>query len=93
MNEIVGELVALVGGKTGNRNPQNTTRTVNRPLVRDNHNAVPEHRAAKTGVKKPSKLAASDHLFHKIAGKPAAEAFAHKAIPLGEDDEMKGFNS
>ena len=94
MNDIVAELVALVGGKAGGRSAQSTGRATHRSPARAGRGAAQEqHSISRTNIKSPSRLAANDHIFHKIAGKPSSEGSIRQAIPLGEDDDMNGFNS
>ncbi len=94
MNDIVGELVALVGGAAGHQTTKRTVRTTTRHLNVNNRQetAQAENSPANSGKKNTSQLAASDHLFHKIAGKLVPEK-AEVAIPLSENDELRQFNS
>jgi methyl-accepting chemotaxis protein len=77
MNDIVGELIALVGGATRTTAPQQQHRnTSGRKLSKTDriyHNIAGG---------KPKKLQ-----------KPSAKSSVEKAIPLGDDDELDHFNS
>jgi len=94
MNDIVGELVALVGGAAGHRTAKGTVRKTTRRLnvKEDQSTAHGQTSPANSGKKQASQFAASDHIFHTIAGEPASEKAAHKAIPLGDEDGLEPFN-
>jgi methyl-accepting chemotaxis protein len=74
MNDIVGELIALVGGATSKAAGQPT----GKPAPRT---------APKQSKARP--LSPSDKTWHKIA----AGKTARQAIPLGDGDNLKEFNS
>ena len=74
MNEIVGELIALVGGAT--------LKTASPPTGRSARRIAPRQSGTHP-------LSPSDKTWHKIAtGKTARQA-----IPLGDGDNLKEFNS
>jgi methyl-accepting chemotaxis protein len=78
MNQIVGELVALVGGnarKASTEAPRTTAASASHP---ETHN-IPQGLARKN--KKGSKLGTSDKVFHEIA-----DPSARRSIPLNDTD-------
>jgi len=101
MNEVVNELVALVGGSNGAANRKQAagpsqTRHLN---IKVNHSAAQKTHEA---LSKNHKLDKSDHVFHKIAGgpdkhknpNPAKHVTAEKAIPLDNDEDgFRDFNA
>ncbi len=77
MNDIVGELIALVGGAAGTQTPSAQQRnTGNRKLSRT------DQMYHKIAGAKPNKT-------HT----PSAKSVREKAIPLGDDDGLDNFNS
>ncbi|MBP7049748.1 MAG: Cache 3/Cache 2 fusion domain-containing protein [Phycisphaerae bacterium] len=99
MQEIVGQLVAIVGGAAGRKTGPEAARTESRPVA-------PHVEERLRPVDKPSSkrrgFAKSDEVLHKIAGHSdkkqratgAAKPLA-KAIPLNdqEDDGLGSFNA
>ena len=87
MNQIVGELVAMVGGNASKKSTfqQSTSRST----AQKTHELVSKHHG----------LSKSDHVFHSIAGgttqKATARVAAEKTIPMNENssDDLKEFNS
>jgi hypothetical protein len=93
MKELVGELVAMVGGSSAK----------NKSGAAESHT---ESANTNRFIKKAKTLTKSDHLLHQIAGghtshsKTAAETkvgstkeAAHRAIPLDDDHkDLKDFN-
>jgi len=83
MNQIVSELVAMVGGTTG----QGTSKS-------KRHSAVQQRQAGS----RAKSLSASDQAFHQIARSgQASPASKHRvkagaAIPLESDDDFNDFN-
>jgi methyl-accepting chemotaxis protein len=93
MNDIVGELVALVGGTATKHTTKRSTGVAQHQHLKGNSERGREQASAsQTNAKKASHLGASDHVFHKIADKPLAEVAAHKAIPLDDEDGFERFN-
>ena len=95
MNQIVQELVAMVGGSAAKRSTSGT-KSFGHSAASKTHELVAEHHG----------LSNSDRAFHKIAGGKAASTrtdnkvtaksvSAEKAIPLDENssDDFKEFNS
>ncbi len=102
MNEVVGELVALVGGSSGaaDRKQAAGASPKHHLNIKVDHSATQKTHEV---LSKNRKLDKSDHVFHKIAGgsdkhkgpNPAAKHIAaEKAIPLDNNDEgFKDFNA
>jgi len=106
MNEVVNELVALVGGSSAGANRKRTTESgQTRHLnIKVGHAAAQRTHAVLSETRKRDN---SDHVFHKIAGgssKYAAtkccgkKTVAEKTIPLHDDraaaeSDFKEFNS
>ena len=92
MNDVVGELVAMVGGAGQTSSKSNTGNT-----AKKTHELVAEHHG----------LSKSDNVFHSIANKGTTQkaetrvatkaAAAKKTIPMNDDDsssdDIKDFNS
>ncbi len=74
MNDIVGELIALVGG--------GTSKTASQPTGKPTRRSAPKQ-------SKAHPLSPSDKTWHKIA----AGKTARQAIPLGDGEDLKEFNS
>jgi methyl-accepting chemotaxis protein len=95
MNEIVSELVDLVGGATGQ-----TTRVNGHSQGQKSRAAVERGLAQRRqGSAKGGNLGRSDNTWHQIAGHAASltkvskDGLAKPAIPLGEHDtELEKFN-
>jgi len=91
MQEVVAQLVAVVGGKTLRTGGSASKQMAQSPKV-----TLPAEQA--TG--KPHGFGRSDEPFHKIARgdakaelKATAASAAHKAIPLDpREDDLKDFN-
>jgi methyl-accepting chemotaxis protein len=101
MNEVVNELVALVGGR-GATNRRRTSEVSQKHHL----NIKVDHSAARKTheiLSNKHKLDKSDHVFHKIAGgsekhkdpnQAVRHAAAEKAIPLDNDEEgFRDFNA
>ncbi len=74
MNDIVGEMIALVGGATSKKASQ--------PAAKPARRIAPKQTDTRP-------LSPSDKTWHKIA----AGKTARQAIPLGDNDDLKEFNS
>jgi len=85
MNEIVGELTALVGG---NRSAGHGTQTKRAPVRR--MKATSRHDLAPAKGRSYGK---SDEAFHHIASKPKASTESKHTIPLGDDEDLDHFNN
>jgi len=88
MNEIVGQLVTLIGGGASQ-----TTRSGGAQKAEHRVHANLEHKTAKTHV-----FGRSDEAFHRIAhphsGPAPAAKTAHQAIPLdGGEQDIESFNN
>ncbi len=97
MNEIVGQLVTLVGGSSSKSGRAQTETTRQSPKVADHPRAA--HPVEKTSGKEHG-LGKSDETWHQISRpdgkgkqKAAGKPSARKAIPLDpHEDDMKEFN-
>ena len=101
MNEVVNELVALVGGNTGKRQSGSSGNRRHLNINVDHSGAKKVHEV----LNKHHDLDKSDKVFHKIAKgsrkekehKSAAKSSAEKFIPLDNkstsDDDFKEFNN
>ena len=89
MNDIVGDLAALVGGAAGHHTTGRVARTTTHLNANASSQIAGGRRAtASPGRNETGQLAVSDHVFHKIAGRWAPVKSAHRAIPLGDKDEF-----
>ena len=99
MNDVVNDLVALVGGNTTRKQTDNSVggRHLNIKVDRSNSNKIHKVFNNKHGLEK------SDSVFHKIAkdsmnkkGHKFVKSLAEKVIPLNDkstgDDDFKEFN-
>jgi hypothetical protein len=97
MNEIVNELVALVGGAAARNNGKGRNVEHHANIKVDNEAAKRTHEL--TAKTKNHSLSKTDHAFHQIAGgsktsRAKATAAAEKAIPLDNDkSNFSEFNS
>jgi len=97
MQEIMAQLVALVGGDSARDGEFRATKTYR--SSRAGHDLKPAHSAERGPVKEQG-FGKSDETFHKIARgntpprqKAAGRTPAHKAIPLDPpEDDLKEFN-
>ncbi|MBN1508085.1 MAG: hypothetical protein JW955_14635, partial [Sedimentisphaerales bacterium] len=97
MQEVVAQLVAVVGGKTSRTGSSAAKQTAESPKVANLSRAA---HPSEHGTGKPHGFGRSDEPFHKIAhgdakAKPKAtpKSAAHKAIPLDpHEDDLKAFN-
>jgi len=99
MNDVVNELVAMVGG-SGTFNMKNVSGWRQKHHLNIN---VDKKAAKKTHelLNKHHELSKSDHVFHNVAEgqkqhaeKPKATVIsAAHPIPLDEDDDLKEFNN
>ncbi|MBP7051325.1 MAG: MCP four helix bundle domain-containing protein [Phycisphaerae bacterium] len=91
MTEIVGELVAMVGGVKSRAARSQDAGTERHPIARKLEHAVPSTAKAKTHA-----FGKSDELLHEIANRPATSrpAAAAKLIPLSDSEEnLHDFNA
>jgi methyl-accepting chemotaxis protein len=98
MQEVMGQLIALVGGDSARAKAAQTTRGRRSPRPGDELKLV--HPLMEHGPGKEHGFGKSDETFHKIArGNPPARQKApgkppaHKVIPLDQpEDDLKEFN-